>query len=92
MLRTDRVNKPSPHVRSRTEKMAAEQIGPATFRITPEPGKAIRIVKFHVDGDDFAVECYDEQTKECCDANAFNRLCAHVNSAIALLLEDGKSS
>ncbi len=92
MLRTKRTNNPSHHIRKRTEKMRAEQIAPGEFRVTPEPGKAIRIVKFHVDGNDIGIECFDEKTKESCEANAHNRLCCHVNSAIALLLEDGKSS
>ena len=88
MIRTDRANRPSQHVRKRTEKMSVEQIGSGEFRVTAEPGKAIRIVKFHVDGNDIAIECYDENTKVCCEANAHNRLCAHANAAIAMLLKE----
>ncbi len=72
--------------------MQVERLGPSEFRVTPEKGKAIRIVKFHVDGNDYGIECFDEKTKVSCEANAHNRLCCHINAAIALLLEDGKSS
>lgn len=92
MIRTGRTNNPSHYIRKRTEKMSAEQIGPGEFRVTPEPGKVVRIVKFHVDGSDIAIECFAEESKRSCRANECNRLCAHVNAAIALLLEDGKSS
>jgi len=94
MIRTDRTNKPSHHIRKRSEKMRVEQIAPGEFRVIPEPGKAIRIVKFHIDGADVAIECYDEKTKVCCEGNAHARLCAHVNAAIKMLLNesDGKSS
>lgn len=87
MIRTGRTNNPSHYIRKRTEKMSVEQIGPGEFRVTPEPGKVVRIVKFHVDGDDYGIECFDEKTKVSCEANAHNRLCAHINAAIALLLE-----
>ena len=92
MIRTDRTDRPSHHVRKRSEKMRVEQIAPGEFRVIPEPGKVIRIVKFHVDGSDVGIECFDEKTKASCPANAHNRLCAHINASIALLLEDGKSS
>lgn len=92
MIRTDRTNRPSHHIRKRSEKMRVEQIAPGEFRVIPEPGKVIRIVKFHVDQDAFAIECYDEKTKVSCEANAHNRLCCHINAAIALLLQESEES
>lgn len=92
MLRTGRTNNPSQYVRKRTKQMSAEQVGPGEFRVTPEQGKVVRIVKFHVDGDDIAIECFAEESRRSCRANECNLLCAHVNAAIALLLEDGKGS
>ena len=68
--------------------MRGKKVSPTDFRITPpEPGKVVRIVRFHVDGSDVQVECFAETTFECCPANAVNRLCSHVNKAITMLLQ-----
>lgn len=73
--------------------MRAKRLAPTEFRIVPsEPGKAVRIVRFHLDEDsgEAFIECFDEVTKAACGANAHARTCSHVEKAIKLLLKKGR--
>ena len=75
--------------------MRGKKIAPAEFRIVPaEKGKAVRIVRFHLDTDSGEVfsECFNEATHEECPASAHNRICAHATKAITMLLQGQRQS
>lgn len=88
MIRTSKTNNPSAHIKKRSATMKVEQIAPNAFRVTPtEKGKKPRIVKFLMDGQDYAIDCYSESDGEGCEANDHSRLCSHCFAAIDLLLK-----
>lgn len=90
MIRTARTNHVSPHVERRSQTMTVERLSPTLFRVIPsEPGKKVRIVKFHYDESDrdCGIECYHEDSGEGCAANDHARLCAHIHRAISELLK-----
>ena len=88
MIHTASTNNPSAHIKRRSATMEVEQIAPNAFRVKPsEKGKKPRIVKFLMDIGDMSIECYDEKTMKGCPANDCNRHCAHVEAAVARLLE-----
>ena len=86
MLRSEKTKTVSGHVKTRAAKMSGEQIGPGEFRVTPEAGKKIRTVQFHMYGDGVSIDCFEEDTLISCPANAHARHCSHVEFAIQLLL------
>lgn len=91
MIRTARTNSPSAHVKKRSKTMKGRTLGPGEFRIIPsEPGKAVRIVRFHTDDDteEVFIECYSEADGSDCPANGHARLCSHAFKAISLLLKN----
>lgn len=79
MIKPSRANQITEHVATRSQTMTVERLAADTFRVTPsEPGKRTRLVVFHVDGDDFGIECFtDDEEREDCEANGHARMCSH---------------
>lgn len=90
MIRAEKSQSPSRHVLTRSKTMRVERLSPTEFRVTPsESGKVVRIVRFHQDDDgSIWAECFAEDSKQSCEANAHARYCSHIESAILKLLTD----
>lgn len=89
MIKTAHASRVSPYVERRSQTMKVERLSPTLFRVIPsEPGKAIRIVEFLIDGDDCAIDCSAESDRAGCPSNDHARLCSHCFAAIKVLLEE----
>lgn len=88
MIATITLNDPSPHVKARGRKCKVKTLAFDSYIVTPpEEGKLKRLVHFDVsDAGTVKIECVAPETGEVCEANAFGKMCSHVQAA-ALRLE-----
>lgn len=92
MIASTAINDPSPHVKSRGRKCRVKTLAFDTYLVTPpETGKLKRTVHFDVSNQGVVrIECVAMETGEVCEANAFSRMCSHVEAATRRLEQNIK--
>lgn len=88
MIAVTALNELSPHVKRRGRACRVKTLAWDSYIVTPpEQGKLKRLVHFDVsDAGAVKIECVAPETGEVCEANAFSKVCSHVQAA-ALRLE-----
>ena len=86
------LNDPSPHVKARGRKCRVKTLAFDTYLVTPpEEGKLKRTVHFDVsEAGTVRIECVAMETGEVCEANAFAKMCSHVEAATRRLEQNIK--
>lgn len=86
MIHLTRTASPSDHVKLRARLMRVEPLAHDLYIVTPEPGKAERMVHIDVSSEgEINIECVDNVSGEVCLANNYGKHCSHVEAAIQLL-------